>query len=103
MYIFLPRGKKFVWRIFFIHFTLIIFFPRAVLPLAYKKQMLPLVGSSKKYLSVNYCDFLTPTDTVTENPQAAEILIQPVGMVLKCTQDAQKVYAPLVMVSFGAM
>jgi hypothetical protein len=23
----------------------------------------------KKYLSVNYCDFLTPTDAVTENLQ----------------------------------
>jgi hypothetical protein len=35
--------------------------------LAYKKQTLPLVSWSKKYLSVNYCDFLTPTVTVTEN------------------------------------
>jgi hypothetical protein len=33
-----------------------------------KKKTLPLVGWSKKYLSVNYCDFLTPTDSVTENP-----------------------------------
>jgi hypothetical protein len=31
--------------------------------------MLPLVGWSKKYLSINYCDFLTPTDAVTENAQ----------------------------------
>jgi hypothetical protein len=37
-------------------------------PLAYKKQTLPLVGWSKKYLIVNYYDFLTPTDAVTENP-----------------------------------
>ncbi len=37
--------------------------------MAYKKQMLPLVGWSKKYLSINYCDFLTPTDAVTENAQ----------------------------------
>jgi hypothetical protein len=37
-----------------------------------KKQTLPLVGWSKKYLSVKYCDFLTPTNAVTENPQAAE-------------------------------
>jgi hypothetical protein len=48
-----------------------IFFIRALLPLAYKKQTLPQVGWSKKYLSVNYCDFLTPTDAVTEkNPHS---------------------------------
>jgi hypothetical protein len=39
----------------------------ALLPLAYTRQTLPLVGWSKKYLIVNYCDFLTPTDAVTEN------------------------------------
>jgi hypothetical protein len=44
-----------------------IFFIRALLPLASKKQKLPQVGWSKKYLSVNFCDFLTPTDAVTEN------------------------------------
>jgi hypothetical protein len=49
-----------------------IFIARTLLPLAYKKQTLPLVGWSKKYLSVKYCDFLTPTNAVTENPQAAE-------------------------------
>jgi hypothetical protein len=42
---------------------------RALRPLSYKKQTLPLVGWSKKYLSFNYCDLLTPTDAVTENPQ----------------------------------
>jgi hypothetical protein len=43
------------------------FIIRALLPLAYKKQTLPQVGWSKKYLSVNNCDFLTPTNAVTEN------------------------------------
>jgi hypothetical protein len=56
----------------FLHFILRIFIARTLLPLAYKKQTLPLVGLSKKYLSVKYCDFLTPTNAVTENPQAAE-------------------------------
>jgi hypothetical protein len=72
MYIFLPRGEKLVWRIFFLHFILCIFIARILLLLAYKKQTLPLVGGSKKYLSVKYCDLLTPTNAVTENPQAAE-------------------------------
>jgi hypothetical protein len=68
----LPRGEKLVWRIFFLHFISRILIARTLLPLAYKKQTLPLVGWSKKYLSVKYCDFLTPTNAVTENPQAAE-------------------------------
>jgi hypothetical protein len=69
----LPRGEKLVWRIFFLHFISRIFIASTLLPLAYKKQTtLPLVGWSKKYLSVKYYDFLTPTNAVTENPQAAE-------------------------------
>jgi hypothetical protein len=63
----LPRGEKLVWRIFFLHFISCIFIAKTLLPLAYKKQTLPLVGWSKKY-----CDFLTPTNAVTENLQAAE-------------------------------
>jgi hypothetical protein len=46
-----------------------LFISRTFLPLADKKQTLPLVGWSKKYLK--YCDFLTPTNAVTENPQQA--------------------------------
>jgi hypothetical protein len=68
----LPLGEKLVWRISFLHFISHIFFARTLLPLAYKKQTLPLVGWPKKYVSVKYCDFLTPTNVVTENPQAAE-------------------------------
>jgi hypothetical protein len=56
---------------FFISF-LTFFIIRALLPMAYKKKTLPLVGWSKKYLSVNYCDFLTPTDFVTGKYLAAE-------------------------------
>jgi hypothetical protein len=60
----------------------------------------------KKYLSVNYCDFLTPTDAVTENLQLFgrwEILLtHPVGMASKSTTAAENVYAHLVMVSLGA-
>jgi hypothetical protein len=48
------------------------FIIRALLPLAYKNKTLALVGWSKKYLSVNYCDFLTPTDSVTGKYLAAE-------------------------------
>jgi hypothetical protein len=69
---YISHGEKLVWRIFFLHFISRIFIARTLLPLAYKKQTLPLVGWSKKYLSVKYCDFLTPTNAVTENPQAAE-------------------------------
>jgi hypothetical protein len=68
----LPRGEKLVWGIFFLHFISRIFIIRTLLSLAYKKQTLPLVGWSKKYLSIKYCDFLTPTNAVTENLQAAE-------------------------------
>jgi hypothetical protein len=63
----LPHGEKLVWRIFFLHFISRIFI-RALLPLAHKKQTLPSGWLVKNYVSVNYCDFLTPTDTVTENP-----------------------------------
>jgi hypothetical protein len=45
------------------------FYHQRFAPIAYKKQTLPLVDWSEKYLSVNYCDFLTPTNDVTENPQ----------------------------------
>jgi hypothetical protein len=46
-----------------------IFFIRTLLPLAYKKKNAASGWLVKKiYLSVNYCDFLTPTDAVTENP-----------------------------------
>jgi hypothetical protein len=36
--------------------------------LAYKKTNAASGWLVKKYLSVNYYDFLTPTDAVTENP-----------------------------------
>jgi hypothetical protein len=49
---FLPRGEKLGWRIFFLHFISRIFIARFLLSLAYKKQTLPLVGWSKKYLGV---------------------------------------------------
>jgi hypothetical protein len=57
----------FLSSFYFAHFIAI-----ALLPLAYKKQMLPLVGWSKKYLSVNYCDFLMPTEDVKEKYLDAE-------------------------------
>jgi hypothetical protein len=50
---------------FFIFFRA--FFIRALLTLAYKNQTLPLVGWSKQFLGINYCDFLTPTNAVTED------------------------------------
>jgi hypothetical protein len=58
-------------------FYFALFIARTLFPLAYKKQTLPLVGWSKKYLSVKY--FLTPTNAVTENPQAAENITNPTG------------------------
>jgi hypothetical protein len=45
----LPHGEKLVWRIFFLS----LYFPHFL----------------KYVMSVNFCDFLTPTDAVTENPQ----------------------------------
>jgi hypothetical protein len=51
----LPHGEKLVWRIFFLHFISRIFY-QSFGPIGLKKT-LPLVGWSKKYLSVNYCDF----------------------------------------------
>jgi hypothetical protein len=59
--------KSYFGAIFFPHFISSIFIARTLLPLAYKKQTLPLVGWSKKYFSVKYCDLLTPTNAVTEN------------------------------------
>ena len=40
---------------------------RPLLPLAYKKQTLPLVGWSKNISASTIVIFLTPTDAVTEN------------------------------------
>jgi hypothetical protein len=87
----LPRGEKLVWQIFFLHFISSIFFNRSLLLLAYKKQTLPLVGWSKKYLSVNYYDFLTQTDAVTENPHInIWLLTNIVSPVSKCAKYAEK-------------
>jgi hypothetical protein len=62
----LPRGEKLVWRIFVFMLLRAFFIVRSLLPLAYTKKTLPLVGWSQKYLSDNNCDFLTPTDAVTQ-------------------------------------
>ncbi len=55
----------------------------------------------------NYCDFLTPTDAVTQKStqiycRQKILLTQPVGIVLKCATDAGHFYTALVMVSIGA-
>jgi hypothetical protein len=55
------------------------FYRKTLIPLAYKKQTLPLVGWSKKYLRVKFCDFLTPTNAVIENPQALRNITNPTG------------------------
>jgi hypothetical protein len=68
----LPRGEKSVGGFSFFILFRAFFIIRALLPLAYKNKTVPLVGWSKKYLSVNYCDFLKPTDSVTGKYLAAE-------------------------------
>jgi hypothetical protein len=59
-------GKSYFGRFSFFILFRAFFIVRSLLPLAYKKQTLPLFGWSQKYLSINYCDFLTPTDAVTQ-------------------------------------
>ena len=94
-------------RLKFLHFISRIFITRTLLSVAYKKQTLPLIGWSKKYLSVKYCDFLTPTNSHQRWNRKSTgrweiLLIQPVGMASKSTTAANYVLAPLVMVSLGA-
>jgi hypothetical protein len=62
----LPHGEKLVWRIFFLHFISRIFYCQIFALIGLQKKALPLVGWSQKYLSGNYCDFLTPTYAVTQ-------------------------------------
>jgi hypothetical protein len=67
MYIFL--GEKLVWRIFFFHFISHIFYPHSFAPIGLQKTNASSGWMVKtKYLSVNYCDFLTLTDTATDWP-----------------------------------
>jgi hypothetical protein len=47
----LPRGEKLVWQIFVFMLFRAFFIVRSLLPLAYTKKTLPLVGWSQKYLS----------------------------------------------------
>jgi hypothetical protein len=62
----LPRGEKLVLRIFVFMLFLRIFYCKIFAPIGLHKKTLPLVGWSQKYLRGNYCDFLTPTDAVTQ-------------------------------------
>jgi hypothetical protein len=62
--------------------------------LAYKKQTLPQVGWQKQYLSGNYCDFLTPTDAVTEKTHSNIWQLRNItGTVSKCDKDAENGFA----------
>ena len=61
-------GEKLVWWIFFLHFILGIFYQQKFAPIGLQKTNAASGWLVKKYLSVNYYDFLTPTDAVTENP-----------------------------------
>ncbi len=51
---------------FCLHVISSIFYCKILAPIGLHKKTLPLVGWSQKYLSSNYCDFLTPTDAVTQ-------------------------------------
>jgi hypothetical protein len=51
---------------FCLHVISRIFYCKIFAPIGLHKKTLPLVGWSQKYLSGNYCDFLTPTDAVTQ-------------------------------------
>ncbi len=62
----LQRGEKLVWRIFVFMLFRAFFYCKIFAPIGLHKKTLPLVGWSQKCLSGNYCDFLTPTDAVTQ-------------------------------------
>jgi hypothetical protein len=62
-------GEKLVWQIFFLHFIWRIFYHQNFTPIGLQKTNAASGWLVKKYLSVNNCDFLLPTDDVTENPQ----------------------------------
>ncbi len=62
-------GEKLVWQIFFLHFILCIFYQRSFAPIGLQKTNAASGWLVKKCLSINYCDFLTQTDAVTENAQ----------------------------------
>jgi hypothetical protein len=64
MSFFLPRGKKLVWRIFFLYFLSHTFYHQSFAPIGVKsKRCVWLLG--QKNLIINSCDFLTPTDAAT--------------------------------------
>jgi hypothetical protein len=62
-------GEKLVLRIFFLHFISRIFYHQSFAPIGLQETNAASGGLVKKYISVNYCDFLMPIDGVTENPQ----------------------------------
>jgi hypothetical protein len=62
----------------------------------------------QKHLSVNYCNFLTSIDAVTENPHInifpLRNITNPTGWdSVKMSKDYENVFALLVMVSIGAL
>jgi hypothetical protein len=61
-------GEKLVWRIFLLPFISRIFYHQIFAPVGLQKTNTASGSLVKKYLCVNYCDYLTPTDAVTENP-----------------------------------
>jgi hypothetical protein len=71
MFIFLATWWKVSLADFLSSFYFAHFYRQNFAPISLQKTN-PASGWSKKYLSVKYCDFLTPTNAVTENPQAAE-------------------------------
>jgi hypothetical protein len=52
-------------RIFFLYFISRIFFHQSFAPIGLQKTN-AASGWLVKYLSANYCDFLTPTEAVTQ-------------------------------------
>jgi hypothetical protein len=54
-------------RIFLLHFISRFFYHQGFAPIGLQKTNNASGWLVKNYLSVNYCDFLTPTDAVTEN------------------------------------
>jgi hypothetical protein len=53
-----------------------IFYCQIFAPIGLHKKTLPLVGWSQKYLRGNYCDFLTPTDAVTQKINTNILLLR---------------------------
>jgi hypothetical protein len=64
-------GEYLDWRIFVLHLISLIFYHQSFAPIGLQKTI-AASGWLVKYLSVHYCDILTPTDAETQKYLATE-------------------------------